>query len=58
MALTHTDGRADRRTDRHTDVAYDNNRYLKKKYILKTNACEAYEYFFAMKECTLEIVFV
>ena len=28
------------------------------KNTLKTNACEAYEYFFAMQGCTLEIVFV
>ena len=40
-----------RRADGQTDVAND-------KKQPKTIACEAYEYCFAMQECTLKIVFV
>ena len=32
--------------------------FFPKQKILKTNACEAYEYFFAVQECTLEIMLV
>ena len=47
-----TDGRTDRRRVRQQSVVFS-------KYKLpKTNACEAYEYYFAMQECTLKIVLV
>ena len=47
-----TDGQTDRRRVRQQSVVF-----LRKK-LPKTNACEAYKYFFAMQECTLKIMLV
>ena len=47
-----TDGQTDRRDVRQQSVVF-----LKNK-LPKTNACEAFEYYFAMQECTLKIVLV
>ena len=51
-----TDGLHDGRTDGHTENTC--RYFFPKQKILKTNACEAYEYFFAVQECTLEIMLV
>ena len=47
-----TEGRTAIQTSRTTTIVI----FFQK--ILKTNACEASEYFFAMQECNLVIVFV
>ena len=46
-----TDGRTERRRVRQQSVVFS-------KKIYQTNACDEYDYFFAMQECTLKIVLV